>query len=270
MNSGRWWLALLPALLLFSACKKKSRPTANLVPDSAATAPAAAETASSLLPPLQQRNWPQRYFTGRMKLNYQDGQNSFGANASLRIEMGQQIWMSITPALGIEAMRVHIRKDSIFMLNRLANEYSYLSLGDLQRLVGGPVTFEELQGIMLGVNPYNPAPFSQKPGEDYGRYATRRASYKLKLQPGDQLRLLQVQAAGQGAGVIDAQFNGHQNKGGLPIPDSRFTTISWPTPNGGRQVITLDMILTRGDFTGEAVEFPFSVPGGFKRFRAVE
>ncbi|MBK7856213.1 MAG: DUF4292 domain-containing protein [Bacteroidetes bacterium] len=60
------------------------------------------------------------------------------------------IWISISPALGIEVARVLITKDSVKVIDRLSNKYKltdYKYLNDLLRM---NVDFDIIQGVLTG------------------------------------------------------------------------------------------------------------------------
>lgn len=63
------------------------------------------------------------YFYGKLYVNYKSKENSSSFSVNLRIKQDSIIWLSITPALGIEAARVVITKDSVKIINRLEKTY---------------------------------------------------------------------------------------------------------------------------------------------------
>lgn len=77
-----------------------------------------------------------------------DEKNSF--NISLRMRRDSVIWISISPALGIEVARVLITTDSVKVIDRLSNKYKltdYKYLNDLLRM---NVDFDIIQGVLTG------------------------------------------------------------------------------------------------------------------------
>lgn len=83
-----------------------------------------------------------------VKSEIENQSNSF--NANLRVKVDSSIWMSISPALGIEVARVLITRDSLKFLNRLSATYfegDYLYLKNLLQI---DVNFEMIQAILLG------------------------------------------------------------------------------------------------------------------------
>src|ERR1700746_3695342 len=56
-----------------------------------------------------------KYFSSKAKSNFKDEKENVNASVHIRMKKDSVIWMSITPGLGIEALRVLIRPDSVFM-----------------------------------------------------------------------------------------------------------------------------------------------------------
>jgi hypothetical protein len=93
-----------------------------------------------------------RYFSSKAKINFKDEKEDVNASVHIRMKKDSIIWMSITPGLGIEALRVLIRPDSIFMLNKIKdpNAYSAYDFDYLNRQFNIDLTFQNLQAMILG------------------------------------------------------------------------------------------------------------------------
>lgn len=68
-------------------------------------------------------------------------------SGTLRIRKDSLIWVSITPALGIEAARLQFTPDSIMFMNRIKNEYFINSYDYFENKLQTEITFEDLQAI---------------------------------------------------------------------------------------------------------------------------
>lgn len=75
-------------------------------------------------------------------------QNAF--TASLRIRKDSAIWLSITPALGIEVVRVFITKDSLKLINRVDGTFFRGDYKYLRELLQTEVNFKMIQAVLLG------------------------------------------------------------------------------------------------------------------------
>lgn len=74
--------------------------------------------------------------------------NSFTAN--LRIKADSAIWMSLSPALGIEVARVFITTDSLKFTNRINGTYFKGDYRYLNSLLQMELNFSMIQSILLG------------------------------------------------------------------------------------------------------------------------
>ena len=71
-------------------------------------------------------------------------------NGSLRIIRDSAIWISLSPALGIEAARMLITVDSIKFLNRLESTYFVEDFKYLNSLLKTNLDFDMLQSLLVG------------------------------------------------------------------------------------------------------------------------
>ena len=79
-----------------------------------------------------------------------DKENNVTVN--LRMRKDSVIWMSISPALGIEVARVLVTKDTIKVMDRLNSKFlirNYAYINDLLQVM---VDFEMLQSLLIGNN----------------------------------------------------------------------------------------------------------------------
>jgi len=74
--------------------------------------------------------------------------NSFGG--TLRIKKDSLIWISISPAFGIEAARILITPDSVKMMNRLETTYFEGDIKNLNKMFKTNIDFDMLQSLLVG------------------------------------------------------------------------------------------------------------------------
>lgn len=77
---------------------------------------------------------------------------SNGFKATIRMRKDSLIWVSITPALGIEMIRMVVSPDSLKYLSKIPeNKFYYVgAFEDVNRLVGTAFDFEMLQQLLVG------------------------------------------------------------------------------------------------------------------------
>lgn len=86
----------------------------------------------------------------KLDVNTQSRKQSASFKTNLRVKSDSAIWMSITPALGIEAIRVLIDVDSLRYIDKLNNQYFHGSLEVLDTLLDYPAEFKFLNNLLVG------------------------------------------------------------------------------------------------------------------------
>ena len=84
--------------------------------------------------------------SGRLAVNYEDGEASQNTTFSLRMKKDQVIWLSAP--LGI--VKVYISPNRVSFYNKLQNEYFDGDFSYLSELLGSDIDFEKLQNLLLG------------------------------------------------------------------------------------------------------------------------
>jgi hypothetical protein len=78
----------------------------------------------------------------------QNESESFDIN--LRVRKDSAIWLSVTPLLGIEAVRILVTRDSLSILDRVHKTYSVHDFNYLDSLLKTTINFEIIQAVMVG------------------------------------------------------------------------------------------------------------------------
>jgi hypothetical protein len=89
-------------------------------------------------------------FSAKVKVDYEGAETDNHANAFIRIRKDSAIWISIRGALNVEGIRLLITKDSLKLMNLLEKTIEYRSVGYLQELSQVPLTFYDLEDIIVG------------------------------------------------------------------------------------------------------------------------
>ena len=80
-----------------------------------------------------------------------DGEHS-GFKVNARMRRDSALWLSITPALGVEAARLLLTPDSVFFYSKVpGNRFAYRgNFAAIDSLLGTEITFDMVQRILLG------------------------------------------------------------------------------------------------------------------------
>jgi hypothetical protein len=92
------------------------------------------------------------WLDARARINYDDGSYSVGATAAIRWRKDSVLWVSMRK-LGFEVGRALITRDSVFVVDRINNQYLAKSLSYLARTYNLPADFQVVQSVLLG-NPF--------------------------------------------------------------------------------------------------------------------
>lgn len=89
------------------------------------------------------------WMDARARVKY-DGPNfQVGATAYVRVKKDSVIWVSVRK-LGFEVARVLIQPDSVFVLDRINNEYMKEPLAALRDYIELPANFQVIQSVIYG------------------------------------------------------------------------------------------------------------------------
>jgi hypothetical protein len=91
-------------------------------------------------------------FSAKVKVDYQSSKgNQPNITAYIRIIKDSLIWISgYATVFNIEAFRVLINKDSVFVLDKINKQVRYRSIGYLQEVTEIPFEFNTLQDLLIG------------------------------------------------------------------------------------------------------------------------
>ena len=84
--------------------------------------------------------------SGRIKIDYSNGDESQGVNVTLRMEKDKVIWISAP--LGV--VKAHITPEKVSFYNKLQNEYFDGDFSYLSDMLGTELDFEKVQNLLLG------------------------------------------------------------------------------------------------------------------------
>ena len=134
-------LLLGSALLLLSSCKS-TRPMIK--------APLKEEGPDYLYNRLKDNELHFDWLSAKFDAGYKHKRNSNDFKGQVRIRKDSLIWVSITPALGIELFRMVITTDSVKYINRFNKEYFVGDYALVSRFLQIHIDFDILQALLLG------------------------------------------------------------------------------------------------------------------------
>ena len=136
-----FWLVLLGMMTAWG-CKT----TQSVVASDSDLRP---RSAKFLMKQLVERQVRADWLSARLRIDYRDPYERTKFNVNLRMRTDSVIWMNIKK-VSVEAARVLITPDSIYIINRLDNQYLIKPTDWLQQEFGSTFGFNGLQAGILG------------------------------------------------------------------------------------------------------------------------
>ncbi len=137
----RFSLFLLP--VLFFSCRTSKKTTASA--PALSTEMTFQQAMDSML-----RNVPSfSAITGKGDIEFNSAGNSVSFGFHLRMQRDSAIWISVSPLLGIEAVRILLTKDSVKALDRLNNIYYSDGYNAVNVLANADLSFSLLQSLIM-------------------------------------------------------------------------------------------------------------------------
>jgi hypothetical protein len=113
-------------------------------------APIKEEGADYLFARLKEKELKFDWFSAKFSAEYSNKGKETSFNGQIRIRKDSLIWISLTPMLGIEAVRLMISQDSVKMINRLNDTYFLGDYEYVNRFLNTNIDFDLLQAFLLG------------------------------------------------------------------------------------------------------------------------
>ena len=205
-------------------------------------------------------------FSAKIKVQYEDNKGKQpDINAFVRMKKDSLIWISINATfLNIEAFRVLISRDSIWILNKLNKQVEYHSLSYLDDVAKIPLDFKTLQDIILGNPIYvgNRIVAYKKTenrilistvGEQFKNLLTLSATNNYLVE---RIKLDDINLAYNRTG--DLTYYEYENKSGVFFSTFREITVAEKTK------VDITLNFKQYDFNND-LSYPFSIPKNYKR-----
>jgi hypothetical protein len=200
-----------------------------------------------------------RTLSGRLGIDYSDGEDSQSVTVSLRMKRNEVIWMSAP--LGV--IKVYITPQRVSYYNKLNNEFFDGDFSYLSRLLGAEIDFEKLQNLLLGQS------IVALQGRNYELQYTAD-SYELKPKPSLDLYKLflkiepryfrlasQQLAQPEARRIMEVRYSSYQEVQGEVLPDQvRIAAIE------GDGQVTIGISYKQVELNRD-LRFPYKIPKGF-------
>ena len=265
---ARLFIFVLMAALLLPSCHTRR---------SIIKAPLKEEGAAYLLERLDHSELKFDWFSARFSARFSEGNKSTDLRGQIRIRKDSVIWISFSPALGIEMARLMITQDSVVFMNRIDKIFFEGDYQFVNRFLGTSVDFDMIQALVIGndFQFYETSTFrAAVDGGEY-RLSTTGRRKTVKMVEEDPVPLIQniwldpesfkisrvdMKEYGGDSKKLEVRYEDFVKLNDQRIPSKLSFLVT------GDQKISLSIRYTRTAHD-EAVTFPFSIPSEYQRLR---
>jgi hypothetical protein len=255
-----WWLGTALFLIFIVSCKKRNI-SSSVVP----------RTDTSHIFPLEDLRVQEidfTYFSFKSKVDYVNGKESQSFSVNGRIKKDSVIWLSVSPGLGIEAVRCLILKDSVLILDRINNKLHAYGFSFINNALKTTLTFENLQALLLGNLAFKSASGDQLLQQgDTGYWLLKQGRGELQADNYILGRTLKIEGL---------EVNNLENNTYLSLKYANFapldsflfanhikTVVKFADEQGVERNTQIDIQHSKAEIVTKPLNFPFNVP---KRF----
>jgi hypothetical protein len=264
---------LFPVLLILLAALFGCKTSRQLI-----KAPIKEEGVDYLLKKLKENEAQFDDFSARFSASLiQDKKDRMGFSGQIRIRRDSLIWVSLSPALNIEAMRVMVSQDSIFLLNRLNKTYFKAGFDYVNSFINAALDYDMLQALLIGNDFafYEIGEFRASiDGMQYRLNTSNRQKIKKYIRANEHINTIPLQTIWLDPETFkisrimikELEVEGRK----LNAAYSDFEPVNERVFPGRIQVevnaekhISLDMRYTRLE-TNQGKAYPFHIPGSYQ------
>jgi hypothetical protein len=253
--------ALVLAALALASCHRVPSSSGKLGPGTS-TAAATVKTPTGV----KTTNTNFQYLSGKGKVHFARGTVDQNANFNLRVRRDSAIWLSGS-LIGIEGVRALLTPDSVRVINRFQKSYFAGDYAYLSQLLGVPVSYQQMQAILLG--DYQPAPKGALPvvkaeGENQSVTYPQAPLIIEQLVNNATGRLQQLKVSESAAQrSLTVGYSDFQKPGGTDLPFAFTTNVLGQ--QGGNPNTTATLSFQKVEVGSGHLDFPFTIPKGFKK-----
>ncbi|MEO9483472.1 MAG: DUF4292 domain-containing protein [Ekhidna sp.] len=205
------------------------------------------------------------YLSAKAKFNFDDGEKSYSTSANFRIKKDSLIWISFSPALGIEVARVLITTENVFILDKLKKEYYEYSYEELSKNFDFDFNFKMIQSVVLGnlVEPYKKQRVEKM--DNFFTYTASKGLYLYQNFIGaSTMKLEKVQVFDEGTGnTISVNYGDFILVNSQIFPNEISAVIDYEAKNKPNTEVNISynkMVIEDGP-----ISFPYSVPSKYEK-----
>ena len=180
--------------------------------------------------------------------------------ASIHVKKDSVIWISI--AMGIEAARVSINPDSIFLLDRLNRKYYKVSFKELSENFDFDLNFNMIQSLLVGNLPIKIDSIDiYKKLADFNSISQKRNEVEIENRFDlEKSKLFYINATDKKTNTkLNIDYKSFINEDNKLVPTIISLLIS------GKNEAKIEFEHSKFDFLDRNIRFPFNIPKGYSQ-----
>ncbi|HLO90753.1 MAG TPA: DUF4292 domain-containing protein [Lentimicrobium sp.] len=217
------------------------------------------------------------YFSAKFSAKYKQDKKETAIAGQLRIRRDSAIWISVSPIMGIEMIRLLITNDSIWYVNRIDNTYFTGAFDYIDLLKNSTLDFDMLQSFLTGNDFTRYESTSFKGGVDNSEYTlqtTERRKLKKYLKSNQDVNIpiqhlwlnpetfkitrILIREIAQNGKKAEARYT-HQNINGQLVP----VIVNFEAETG-KEKATVHVEYSKINLS-QPLQFPFRIPEKYSR-----
>lgn len=268
MNKRVSLTLIILAVFLINACS----PTRKIIRE-----PLKEQGTDFLVNNLKANKLNYEYFSAKFNATFKQDKKETAITGTLRIKRDSAIWVSVSPLMGIEMIRLLITNDSIWYINRIDNTFFTGAFDYIDLLKNSTLDFDMLQSFLTGNDFERYESTSFKGGIDNQEYTlvtTNRRKLKKYVKNNQDINIpiqhiwlnpetfkitrILVREAAQNGRKAEARYS-HQNIEGQHVPFK----IDFEAETG-KEKAEVNIEYSKINLS-QPLQFPFRIPEKYSR-----
>lgn len=207
------------------------------------------------------------YFSSRSKINYKDSENNLNAIVNIRMKKDSVIWLSISK-IGVEGARSLITKDSIYIIDKLKNEYTVSDFKTLSDKFNFTITFDFIQAAILGNLPFSQEKDKAKLVKAKDYYLLRQNENSVTIDnyiSTEDMKLKKISMVEQPSNnSLTLDYEDFKMLNNVLFPYSSLVSLQYESSQGYYTTLVI-VQHQKVEITEKELKFPFNLPQKYDR-----
>jgi hypothetical protein len=207
------------------------------------------------------------YFSSRSKITYKDAENNLNATANIRIKKDSIIWLSVSK-IGVEGVRGLITKDSIYVVDRLKNEFSVYDFKTLSEKFNFNITFDIIQAAIVGNLPLTYQNENAKLIKEKDHYLLRQNENAVTVDnyiSAGNMKLTKLSMVEQPTNnSLTLDYKDFKPLNNFLFPYSSLVSLQYQSAQGNDYTL-VNIEHQKVEITDKELKFPFDIPQKYDR-----